>query len=138
METISHALTKNYVSASDSNLQENFNNLEPGMARGAGCKLISKLLTPSVVTGIKYCAKSHRIFSRDGFFSHFIFLFCQEEEEQTKSLEDLEFQKLEREINQGEKEEKESQSQELLQEIAEYQRLTLTRKVREVKYQECS
>lgn len=86
-------------------------------------------------TDIKYCAKSHRVFSGHGFFCPFIFLFCQQEEEQTKSLEDLEFQKLEREINQGEKEEKESQSQELLQEIAKYQRLTLTRKVREVKYQ---
>lgn len=51
----------------------------------------------------------------------------QEVEEQTKSLEDLEFQKLEREINQDE--EKESQSQELLREIAECQRLTVTRKV---------
>lgn len=55
-------------------------------------------------------------------------LFYQEAEEQTKSLEDLEFQKLEREINQGE--EKENQSQELLREIAECQRLTVTRKVR--------
>lgn len=54
-------------------------------------------------------------------------LFYQETEEQTKSLEDLEFQKLEREINQGE--EKENQSQELLREIAECQRLTVTRKV---------
>ncbi|XP_049448371.1 pleckstrin homology-like domain family B member 2 isoform X2 [Epinephelus fuscoguttatus] len=52
----------------------------------------------------------------------------QEVEEQTKSLEDLEFQKLEREINQDE--EKESQSQELLREIAECQRLTVTRKER--------
>lgn len=60
--------------------------------------------------------------------SHSDFLFLQDEEEQTKSPEDLEFQKLEREVNQGE--EKENQSQELLQEIAEYQRLTLTRKVR--------
>ncbi|XP_042355737.1 pleckstrin homology-like domain family B member 2 isoform X2 [Plectropomus leopardus] len=51
-----------------------------------------------------------------------------EVEEQTKSLEDLEFQKLEREINQDE--EKESQSQELLREIAECQRLTVTRKER--------
>ncbi|XP_029304031.1 LOW QUALITY PROTEIN: pleckstrin homology-like domain family B member 2 [Cottoperca gobio] len=49
-------------------------------------------------------------------------------EEQTKSLEDLEFQKLEREINQDE--EKESQSQELLREIAERQRLAVTRKER--------
>lgn len=52
----------------------------------------------------------------------------QEAKEQTKSLEDLEFQKLEREINQDE--EKENQSQELLREIAECQRLTVTRKVR--------
>ncbi|KAM6983791.1 pleckstrin homology-like domain family B member 2 [Tautogolabrus adspersus] len=50
------------------------------------------------------------------------------QEEQTKSLEDLEFQKLEREINQGE--EKDNQSQELLREIAECQRLTVTRKER--------
>ncbi|XP_034055273.1 pleckstrin homology-like domain family B member 2 isoform X1 [Gymnodraco acuticeps] len=48
--------------------------------------------------------------------------------EQIKSLEDLEFQKLEREINQHE--EKESPSQELLREIAEHQRLTVTRKER--------
>ncbi|CAJ1064018.1 pleckstrin homology-like domain family B member 2 isoform X2 [Xyrichtys novacula] len=52
----------------------------------------------------------------------------QEAEEQTKSSEDLEFQKLEREINQNE--EKENQSQELLREIAEYQRLSVTRKER--------
>ena len=51
----------------------------------------------------------------------------QEAEEPMKSLEDLEFQKLEREINQDE--EKQSQSQELLREIAECQRLTVTRKV---------
>lgn len=36
METINHALTKNYASASDSNLQENFNNLKPRMAGGWG------------------------------------------------------------------------------------------------------
>ncbi|XP_059208436.1 LOW QUALITY PROTEIN: pleckstrin homology-like domain family B member 2 [Centropristis striata] len=52
----------------------------------------------------------------------------QEAEEKTKSLEELEFQKLEREINQDE--EKESQNQELLREIAECQRLTVTRKER--------
>ncbi|KAF3706485.1 Pleckstrin -like proteiny-like domain family B member 2 [Channa argus] len=52
----------------------------------------------------------------------------QEAEEQTKSLEDLEFQKLEREIIQDE--EKENKSQELLREIAECQRLTVTRKER--------
>ncbi|XP_038133203.1 pleckstrin homology-like domain family B member 2 isoform X2 [Cyprinodon tularosa] len=52
----------------------------------------------------------------------------QESEEHTKTSEDLEFQKLEREINQ--EEEKESQSQKLLQDIAEYQRLSVTRKER--------
>ncbi|XP_044227277.1 pleckstrin homology-like domain family B member 2 isoform X1 [Thunnus albacares] len=52
----------------------------------------------------------------------------QEGEQQTKSLEDLEFQKLEREIHQDE--EKENQSQELLREIAECQRLTVTHKER--------
>ncbi|KAF0038326.1 hypothetical protein F2P81_008810 [Scophthalmus maximus] len=50
------------------------------------------------------------------------------EKSQTKSLEDLEFQKLERQMNQDE--EKENQSQELLREIAECQRLTVTRKER--------
>lgn len=49
---------------------------------------------------------------------------------QSKSLEDLEFQKLEREIKQDE--EKENQSQELLREIADCQRLTVTRKVQHV------
>ncbi|XP_075958674.1 pleckstrin homology-like domain family B member 2 [Anarhichas minor] len=52
----------------------------------------------------------------------------QDTEEQTKSLEDLEFQKLEREINQDE--EKESQSQELLRDIADCQRIAVTRKER--------
>ncbi|KAK5619946.1 hypothetical protein CRENBAI_004840 [Crenichthys baileyi] len=52
----------------------------------------------------------------------------QESEEKTKTSEDLEFQKLEREIKQ--EEEKESQSQELLRDIAEYQRLSITRKER--------
>ncbi|KAM9728768.1 pleckstrin homology-like domain family B member 2 isoform 2-T3 [Menidia menidia] len=52
----------------------------------------------------------------------------QETDENSKSLEDLEFQKLEREIKQDE--EKQSQSQELLKEIAECQRLTFTRKER--------
>ncbi|KAL6098574.1 phldb2 [Pungitius sinensis] len=52
----------------------------------------------------------------------------QDTEEQTKSLEDLEFQKLEREMNQDE--EKESQCQELLREIAEGQRIAVTRKER--------
>lgn len=54
-------------------------------------------------------------------------IVCQEAEEQTKSLEDLEFQKLEREINQSE--EKQNKNQELLQEIAESQRLIVTHKV---------
>uniref|UniRef100_A0A8C6PYF2 Pleckstrin homology-like domain, family B, member 2a n=1 Tax=Nothobranchius furzeri TaxID=105023 RepID=A0A8C6PYF2_NOTFU len=52
----------------------------------------------------------------------------QETEEQSKSSEDLEFQKLEREIKQ--QEETESQSQELLREISECQRLIITRKER--------
>ncbi|XP_034746174.1 pleckstrin homology-like domain family B member 2 isoform X6 [Etheostoma cragini] len=52
----------------------------------------------------------------------------QEAEEQTKSLEDLEFQKLEKEMNQDEV--KENESQELLREIADCQRLTVTRKER--------
>lgn len=47
--------------------------------------------------------------------------------EQSKGSEDLEFQKLEREMKQ--EEEKESESQELLREIAECQRLSVTRKV---------
>lgn len=72
--------------------------------------------------------ESHRNIFQPQSHSGFLFFLLQDEEEQTKSPEDLEFQKLEREINQGE--EKENQSQELLQEIAEYQRLTLTRKVR--------
>ena len=55
----------------------------------------------------------------------------QEAKEQTKSFEDLEFQKLESEINQGE--EKENRSQELLRQIAECQRLTVTRKVHGVR-----
>ncbi|XP_053702977.1 pleckstrin homology-like domain family B member 2 [Synchiropus splendidus] len=52
----------------------------------------------------------------------------QEAEEQTKSLEDLEFQKLEREINQ--QEEEENKNKELLREMAEYQRLAVSRKER--------
>lgn len=51
------------------------------------------------------------------------FLFLQDEQEQSKSAEDLE-----PEVNQGEG--REGQSQELQQEVAEYQRVTLTRKVR--------
>ncbi|XP_028277296.1 pleckstrin homology-like domain family B member 2 isoform X2 [Parambassis ranga] len=52
----------------------------------------------------------------------------QDSEDQSKSLEDLEFQKLEREIKQDE--EKENKNQEVLREIAERQRLTVTRKER--------
>lgn len=63
-------------------------------------------------------------------------LVCQEAEEPNKSLEDLEFQKLEREISEGE--EKENQSEELLREIAECQRLTVTRKVQRVRFCECA
>lgn len=51
-------------------------------------------------------------------------------------MEDLEFQKLEREINQDE--EKENWSQELLREIAECQRLTVTRKVQCVMFCDCA
>lgn len=54
-------------------------------------------------------------------------LLHQEAEPQTKSLEDLEFQRLEGEINHAE--ETASPNQELLREIAEYQRLAVTRKV---------
>lgn len=54
-------------------------------------------------------------------------LLHQEAEPQAKSLEDLEFQKLEGEINRAE--EADSHNQELLREIAEYQRLAVTRKV---------
>ncbi|XP_030010923.1 pleckstrin homology-like domain family B member 2 isoform X2 [Sphaeramia orbicularis] len=52
----------------------------------------------------------------------------QEAENQTKNLEDLDFQKLENEINQDE--EKENQHQEVLREIAECQRVSVTRKER--------
>ncbi|XP_069002573.1 pleckstrin homology-like domain family B member 2 isoform X2 [Embiotoca jacksoni] len=52
----------------------------------------------------------------------------QDAAEESKSLEDLEFQKLEREIKQDE--ENQNQSRELLREIAECQRLTVTRKER--------
>lgn len=54
-------------------------------------------------------------------------LLYQEAEQQAMSLENLEFLKLEGEINQAEG--KESQNQEVLKEIAEYQRLAVTRKV---------
>ncbi|XP_023154889.2 pleckstrin homology-like domain family B member 2 isoform X3 [Amphiprion ocellaris] len=52
----------------------------------------------------------------------------QEAGEESKSSEDLEFQKLERKIEQDE--EKENRNQELLREIAECQRLSVTRKER--------
>ncbi|XP_029925648.1 pleckstrin homology-like domain family B member 2 isoform X2 [Myripristis murdjan] len=52
----------------------------------------------------------------------------QEADVQTKPFEDLEFQQLEREIDQ--EEEKENQTQQLLREIAECQRSTVTRKER--------
>lgn len=48
-------------------------------------------------------------------------------EVESKRFEDLEFQQLERESRQDE--EKESQTQHILREIAEYQRSTVTRKV---------
>lgn len=51
----------------------------------------------------------------------------QQAQQQTKGLEDFEFQKLEEEINHTE--EKEGRHQELLREIAEYQHLAVTRKV---------
>lgn len=46
---------------------------------------------------------------------------------ETKRFEDLEFQQLEQESRQDE--EKEAQTKELLREIADYQRSTVTRKV---------
>lgn len=48
-------------------------------------------------------------------------------EAETKRFEDLEFQQLEKESRQDE--EKETQTQQLLREIAEYQRSVVTRKV---------
>jgi len=48
-------------------------------------------------------------------------------EAETKRFEDLEFQQLEKESHQDE--EKETQTQQLLREIAEYQRSVVTRKV---------
>ena len=48
-------------------------------------------------------------------------------EVETKRFEDLEFQQLEKESRQDE--EKETQTQQILREIAEYQRSTVTRKV---------
>lgn len=52
---------------------------------------------------------------------------CEVLETETKRFEDLEFQQLERESRQDE--EKETHSQQLLREIADYQRSTVTRKV---------
>lgn len=54
-------------------------------------------------------------------------LLYQEAEQQNTSLENLEFQKLEGEMNHAGKE---GRNQELLKEIAEYQCLAVTRKVR--------
>lgn len=53
---------------------------------------------------------------------------CEALETETKRFEDLEFQQLERESRQDE--EKETHTQQLLREIADYQRSTVTRKVR--------
>lgn len=52
---------------------------------------------------------------------------CEVLEMETKRFEDLEFQQLERESRQDE--EKETHTQQLLREIADYQRSTVTRKV---------
>ena len=52
---------------------------------------------------------------------------CEVLETETKRFEDLEFQQLERESRQDE--EKETHTQQLLREIADYQRNTVTRKV---------
>lgn len=52
---------------------------------------------------------------------------CEALETETKRFEDLEFQQLERESRQDE--EKETHTQQLLREIADYQRSTVTRKV---------
>lgn len=52
---------------------------------------------------------------------------CEVLEAETKRFEDLEFQQLERESRQDE--EKETHTQQLLREIADYQRSTVTRKV---------
>ncbi|MEQ2162653.1 Pleckstrin y-like domain B member 2, partial [Goodea atripinnis] len=53
---------------------------------------------------------------------------CEVLETETKRFEDLEFQQLEKESRQDE--EKETHTQELLREIADYQRSTVTRKER--------
>lgn len=52
---------------------------------------------------------------------------CEVLETETKRFEDLEFQQLERESRQDE--EKETHTQQLLRDIADYQRSTVTRKV---------
>lgn len=52
---------------------------------------------------------------------------CDSLEAETKRFEDLEFQQLERESRQDE--EKEIHTQQILREIADYQRSTVTRKV---------
>lgn len=57
-------------------------------------------------------------------------------ETETKRFEDLEFQQLERESRQDE--EKETHTQQLLREIADYQRSTVTRKVTTTCFAECA
>lgn len=57
----------------------------------------------------------------------FVYQDCEVLEAETKRFEDLEFQQLERESRQDE--EKETHTQQLLREIADYQRSTVTRKV---------
>lgn len=57
----------------------------------------------------------------------FVYQDCEVLEAETKRFEDLEFQQLERESRQDE--EKETHMQQLLREIADYQRSTVTRKV---------
>ncbi|XP_039533518.1 pleckstrin homology-like domain family B member 2 isoform X1 [Pimephales promelas] len=59
---------------------------------------------------------------------HFFLLDTEALEAETKRFEDLEFQQLEKESHQDE--EKETQTQQLLREIAEYQRSVVTRKER--------
>lgn len=57
----------------------------------------------------------------------FVYQDAETLEVETKRFEDLEFQQLERESRQDE--EKETQTQHILREIAEHQRSTVTRKV---------
>lgn len=57
---------------------------------------------------------------------------CEVLEAETKRFEDLEFQHLENESRQDD--EKETQTQQLLREIADYQRSTVTRKVTAVSF----